>query len=149
MGEFRAMHKYLTIFVALFACHGSLFAHGRQIKPLNQHSWLNTNTEGHSIINVSDDLKVTEGPIVPKYEFAEVGSDSGAHYGDAFRPTTPGSSPGVGHKKFEEEKGMKVMGVLVHSPDVKVSVINGFSPTEPGHSPGVGHPRQNKSGKQN
>ncbi|TKY70558.1 DNA-directed RNA polymerase II subunit RPB [Spatholobus suberectus] len=73
---------------------------------------------------------------------------------NAFRPTTPGNSPGVGHKKFEEDKGiMKVKGVLVHSPDVKVSVAEGFEndfrPTDPGNSPGVGHPHENKSGQLN
>lgn len=150
MDEFQTMHKYFTIFVALFACHGSLFAHGRQIKPLNQHSSLNTNPILAPLSRTS--IKVIEAPIVPKFKFSDVDSgDSGADHANAFRPTTPGNSPGVGHKKFEgEDKGMKVMGTLVHSPDVKASVAdagsfeNDFRPTDPGHSPGVGHPRQNK-----
>ncbi|KAG4973241.1 hypothetical protein D0Y65_029085 [Glycine soja] len=152
MGEFQTMHKYFTIFVAvLVACHGSLFAHGRQIKPLNQHSSL-LNTKPTILAPLRTSIKLIDAPIVPKFKFADVDSgDSGADHANAFRPTTPGNSPGVGHKKFEgEDKGMKVMGTLVHSPDVKASVAdagsfeNDFRPTDPGHSPGVGHPRQNK-----
>ena len=145
MGEFQTMHKYFTIFVAvLVACHGSLFAHGRQIKPLN------LNTKPTILAPLRTSIKLIDAPIVPKFKFADVDSgDSGADHANAFRPTTPGNSPGVGHKKFEEDKVMKVMGALVHSPDVKTSVAEGsfendFKPTDPGHSPGVGHPRQNK-----
>ena len=160
MGEFQAMHKYFAIFLVLVACHGSISAHGRQAKPLNQHSSLKTNTQGHkhnpqpilaplkTSINYNTQLKV-ESPIVPKYDVALSG-DSGANDVNAFRPTTPGNSPGVGHRKFAaEEKGMKAV-VVVHSPHVKVSVPEGFkndfAPTGAGHSPGVGHPRQHKNG---
>ncbi|KAG4987821.1 hypothetical protein JHK85_030804 [Glycine max] len=133
------MHKYFTIFVAvLVACHGSLFAHGRQIKPLNQHSSL-LNTKPTILAPLRTSIKLIDAPIVPKFKFADVDSgDSGADHANAFRPTTPGNSPGVGHKKFEgEDKGMKVMGTLVHSPDVKASVAdagsfeNDFRPTDP------------------
>ncbi|KAK7309221.1 hypothetical protein RJT34_05773 [Clitoria ternatea] len=132
MVEFQAMHKYFAILLALMACHGSVFSHGRQIKvPLKQNSSLNTNTP-----------KVAS-PIMPKLEGGS--GDSGANYANGFRPTTPGNSPGIGHRKFGEDKDMKVVGALVQSPDVKVSVTKGndFRPT--GHSPGVGHSGENKN----
>jgi len=70
---------------------------------------------------------------------------------NAFRPTTPGSSPGVGHRKFAtEDKDIKAT-VAIQSPDVKVHVTegteSGFKPTNPGHSPGVGHAQQNQIGQ--
>ncbi|CAA0840939.1 Unknown protein [Striga hermonthica] len=41
-------------------------------------------------------------------------------YPNAFRPTNPGPSPGIGHSKLEEGSA--------------------FRPTNPGPSPGIGHP---------
>ncbi|CAJ1929708.1 unnamed protein product [Sphenostylis stenocarpa] len=153
MPEFQSMHKYFTIFLAIVACHGSLFVHGRHIKPLNQHSSLNANPTlaplRATINNVvhtpsEDQLKATEAPIVQKYEFADADSGgSGVGYADSFQPTTPGHSPGVGHNKIdaEDDKDVKVNGVLLHSPHVNVPMAEekDFRPTNPGHSPGVGH----------
>ncbi|KAJ1419116.1 hypothetical protein SESBI_15387 [Sesbania bispinosa] len=131
MGE---MHKYYyAIFLSLvlvIACHG------RQIKQSNQHSlpWLNT---------IIAPLKVKTNLQVKLLAPIDVDSSAGANYANAFRPTTPGNSPGVGHRKFGGEN--KVM-MLVQSPDVKVAAAeaegifkNGFRPTNPGHSPGIGH----------
>ncbi|KAF1862619.1 hypothetical protein Lal_00013380 [Lupinus albus] len=86
--------------------------------------------------------------MIPKYKVASVGY-SKADIISAFRPTSPGDSPGVGHKSVGEDEDMKAV-VVVQSPDVRVHVNdetkNGFKPTNPGHSPGVGHSYQNKNG---
>ncbi|OIV93765.1 hypothetical protein TanjilG_07668 [Lupinus angustifolius] len=84
--------------------------------------------------------------MIPTYEVASVGYSKADI--SAFRPTSPGDSPGVGHR-FEEYGDMKGV-VVVQSPNVRVHVNeetkNGFKPTQPGHSPGVGHAYQNKNG---
>ncbi|KAE8723335.1 Detected protein of unknown function [Hibiscus syriacus] len=58
-------------------------------------------------------------------------------YKDAFRPTTPGNSPGAGHSfgENDEETEQNFAG-RVSSID---GDIEGFRPTTPGHSPGGGH----------
>ncbi|XP_061362242.1 precursor of CEP9-like [Gastrolobium bilobum] len=166
MGKFLATRNVFALFLTLATCNDFLLTHGRQIKPLNQHSSLNTDsvvTKDNSQpplpplktrVNVpipSSDNKV-DSPMMPNYEVASFG-DSGEAYTNAFQPTTPGVSPGVGHRNFKGEgNNMKVM-VAVESPDVKVSVTEGskndFQPTDPGHSPGVGHAQQNKIGNHN
>ncbi|CAK8562390.1 unnamed protein product [Lathyrus sativus] len=70
-----------------------------------------------------------------------------------FRPTTPGSSPGVGHRNIVvEDKNMKTM-VVVRSPNGEVFLTersdDGFKPTNPSHSPGVGHAYHTKIGNKN
>ncbi|KAK7386455.1 hypothetical protein VNO78_26694 [Psophocarpus tetragonolobus] len=159
MGKFQAINKYFSLFLVLVASHGFLLTHGREIKPLNQNSPLNKGTVvpessfqhfKPSVYNVptpSSDKKDDSG-VRPKYGVASVGiSGAGVAYTNGFQPTTPGNSPGVGHRKFaQEDKEMKAK-VTVHSSDVKVyeteGTTNGFKPTNPGHSPGVGHSQQN------
>ncbi|KAK8606838.1 hypothetical protein V6N13_052594 [Hibiscus sabdariffa] len=74
-------------------------------------------------------------------------------YRDAFRPTTPGNSPGAGHSfgEDDEETEQKPAGRF-SSIDGKHS-INGdredFRPTNPGHSPGGGHAFVSKKSKPN
>ncbi|XP_020206961.1 precursor of CEP9 [Cajanus cajan] len=157
MAIFQATRKFLISLLALVAFNGSLLTHGRQIKPLNQHSSLNKGTvvpENNPFpphINVptpSSEKKKVDSFVMPKQGVEGFGDTN------AFRPTTPGNSPGVGHRKFaQEDNDMKAKVVVVHSPDVKVHVIedteNGFKPTNPGHSPGVGHSQQNKIGQLN
>ncbi|KAJ0868004.1 putative encoded peptide [Helianthus annuus] len=46
----------------------------------------------------------------------------------AFRPTTPGSSPGAGHSFTKQE-----------SYSNSEAVADAFKPTKPGNSPGAGH----------
>ena len=89
--------------------------------------------------------KTQARPIKPLNQQSSLNTqDSGATHTNSFRPTTPGSSPGVGHRNFVvEDKNTRTM-VVVHSPDVEVFVTNkrsddGFKPTNPSHSPGVGH----------
>ncbi|KAL5063942.1 hypothetical protein RYX36_025679 [Vicia faba] len=79
--------------------------------------------------------------------------NSNATHATGFRPTTPGSSPGVGHRKFVvNDKNVKTM-VVVRSPNGEVFVTersdDGFKPTNPSHSPGVGHAYHTKIGHLN
>ncbi|XP_057419286.1 precursor of CEP9 [Lotus japonicus] len=125
MGEFQARTIYFLVFLALFACNCSLLCHGRPLKPVNS-------------------------PIMPNQDVATSGDAAGASYTNAFEPTTPGNSPGVGHRSFAGEDNKMV---AAQSPDVGVSVTQGsesdFKPTDPGHSPGVGHAYQEKIGHLN
>ncbi|XP_027346507.1 precursor of CEP9-like [Abrus precatorius] len=154
MGAFQATRKHLAVFLLLVACNDSLLTHGRQIKPLNQHSSLNKGTlkplkaRVSNVPTPSSENKKVDSSAIPKHGVASFDDSADTN---AFRPTTPGSSPGVGHRKFED-KDVKAM-VAVQSPDVKVyaagATTNGFKPTDPGHSPGVGHSQQNKIGQLN
>ncbi|XP_061361875.1 precursor of CEP9-like [Gastrolobium bilobum] len=155
MVKFQAMHKYFAVFLVLVTFHGSLLTHARKIKPLHTNTMMLLEDNAQptlpplkTSVNVptpSSENKV-ESPMLPKYGAASYG-DSGSDT-NAFRPTTPGSSPGVGHRNFAgEDNNMKAV-VVVKSPDVEVSMtegINDFRPTEPGNSPGVGHPYQHKN----
>ncbi|GMJ07986.1 hypothetical protein HRI_004467800 [Hibiscus trionum] len=74
-------------------------------------------------------------------------------YKDAFRPTTPGNSPGAGHSfgEDDEETEQKPAG-RVSSIDGKHSINGdkeGFRPTNPGHSPGGGHASVSQKSKPN
>ncbi|KAL3725969.1 precursor of CEP6-like [Eucalyptus grandis] len=68
---------------------------------------------------------------------------------DDFRPTTPGSSPGVGHS-FD---GLKKEAVRLKTPSgdeerlTVMGITDDFEATRPGHSPGVGHAVQNEEPK--
>ncbi|CAJ1942775.1 unnamed protein product [Sphenostylis stenocarpa] len=149
MAKFQTVHRCFFIFIALVACHGSFLAHGRKIKSLNQHSSPNTNTVANNIPSPKTYVEP------PQYEGAsKLEESSGADNTNAFRPTTPGGSPGVGHGIITSEyhNNMKSM-VAVQSPDVEVFVTEGskydFKPTDPGHSPGVGHAYLTKIGQEN
>ncbi|KAL9326966.1 hypothetical protein ACSQ67_007611 [Phaseolus vulgaris] len=93
----------------------------------------------------SSEKKKVDSFAIAKHDVESFGDTN------AFRPTTPGNSPGVGHRKFAtQDKDMKAT-VAVESPDVKVHVTegteSGFKPTNPGHSPGVGHAQHNQIGQ--
>ncbi|XP_059670945.1 precursor of CEP9-like [Cornus florida] len=63
--------------------------------------------------------------------------DSVAVYKDDFRPTSSGSSPGVGHKYKDD-----IEPILRNVPGVTYSFAENsddFRPTNPGGSPGAGH----------
>ncbi|RDX66684.1 Precursor of CEP9, partial [Mucuna pruriens] len=163
MGKFQDMNKYFAVFLALVACHDSLLTHGKEIKPLNQHSSLNKGIvvpednpqplkASVNNVPISSSENKDDSTVTPKNGVASFGY-SGAAYTNVFRPTPPGNSPGVGHRKFaQQDKDMKAK-VAVQNPDVKVYVTEGktnaFKPTNPGHSPGVGHAQQNKIGQLN
>ncbi|KAL3725964.1 hypothetical protein ACJRO7_030930 [Eucalyptus globulus] len=82
--------------------------------------------------------------IVPSSTTRDQAADLGesdAVYKDDFRPTTPGSSPGVGHSFVGSKKG----GAEAKAPSNNeerltiTEILGDFRPTGPGHSPGVGH----------
>ncbi|XP_047155344.1 precursor of CEP9-like [Vigna umbellata] len=156
MATFHAKPRCVVIFLALVAFNGSLVSHCRQIKPLNQHSSKKDTVELDN--NPSPLLKASA--IIPttssenkKVDSFVISKDDVEGLGDtnAFRPTTPGSSPGVGHRKFAAEDKDTKATVAVQSSDVKVHFTegteSGFKPTNPGHSPGVGHAQQNQIGQ--
>ncbi|XP_022638482.1 precursor of CEP6-like [Vigna radiata var. radiata] len=144
MATFHAKPRCVVIFLALVAFNGSLVAHCRQIKPLNKHSSKKKDTEELEF-KASATIPTTSSLVISKHDVEGFGDTN------AFRPTTPGSSPGVGHRKFAaEDKDVKAT-VAVQSPDVKFHFTegteSGFKPTNPGHSPGVGHAQQNQIGQ--
>ncbi|ANM63933.1 unnamed protein product [Arabidopsis thaliana] len=76
-----------------------------------------------------------------------------AGFTDDFVPTSPGNSPGVGHKKgnvnvegfqddFKPTEGRKLLKTNVQD-HFKTGSTDDFAPTSPGHSPGVGHKKGN------
>ncbi|KAJ8770646.1 hypothetical protein K2173_021293 [Erythroxylum novogranatense] len=75
-----------------------------------------------------------------------VSSESTSEYDqNDFRPTTPGTSPGVGHPLESDEIDTKVSSAIHSSTNHFISEQNDeFRPTKPGHSPGVGHVFQTK-----
>ncbi|KAI9113492.1 hypothetical protein K1719_015419 [Acacia pycnantha] len=136
-----AILKYLAAVLILVACHEVDMTQGRQIKALNQpHFWIKKDTTFDS--NVPTLMAVNA--ISSKDTNGDV---------SAYRPTNPGNSPGVGHRKSEvENKEMKEKVAVIQSPPdvVEYSLDEGskndFRPTDPGHSPGAGHAaHQNKN----
>ncbi|KAI9113632.1 hypothetical protein K1719_015559 [Acacia pycnantha] len=145
MGE--AILKYLALtLIILVACHEVDMAQGRQIKALNQqHFWVNKGTIIDSNVPTSSaEMAVTVNEISNKDTNGDV---------TAYRPTNPGNSPGVGHRKSGvENEGVKEKVVLVQSPPDVVEYSldeeskNDFRPSDPGHSPGAGRAdHQNKN----
>lgn len=57
-----------------------------------------------------------------------------------FRPTTPGDSPGVGHKEESTDEFLPhPPGSRPGAPNNSPPNVDNFRPTTPGNSPGVGH----------
>ncbi|KAL2333572.1 hypothetical protein Fmac_014785 [Flemingia macrophylla] len=156
------VNKYLFIFLALVACqrHEFIVAHGRKVKAMNQHSSPNTNSNTNTSVAKSTHLRSLESSVnSPEQHYEEASSvgDSVTNYDNAFRPTTPGGSPGVGHRIITSSEDHNVKTIVAvqspRSPLVEVSVTkdskDDFKPTDPGHSPGVGHAYPNKIGQTN
>ncbi|KAH0864682.1 hypothetical protein HID58_081893 [Brassica napus] len=59
---------------------------------------------------------------------------------DEFVPTSPGNSPGLGHKRdnFKPTQGRMLQKTNGQS-HFKTGLTDDFAPTSPGHSPGMGH----------
>ncbi|CAE6075755.1 unnamed protein product [Arabidopsis arenosa] len=101
------------------------------------HKKGNVNVEGFQ-----DDFKPTEGRKLQKtngQDHFKTGST------DDFAPTSPGHSPGVGHRKdtsnvesFQQTNGQN---------HFKTGSTDEFAPTSPGNSPGVGHKKGNANVK--
>ncbi|XP_010412699.1 PREDICTED: uncharacterized protein LOC104699044 [Camelina sativa] len=105
-----------------------------------RHKKGNTNVEGFQ-----DDFKPTEGRKLQKTN-GEIHFKTGST--DDFAPTSPGHSPGVGHKKgnanvekfkddFKPTEGTNGQNHF------KTGSTDDFAPTSPGNSPGIGHKRGN------
>ncbi|KFK28366.1 hypothetical protein AALP_AA8G506000 [Arabis alpina] len=69
---------------------------------------------------------------------ADDGQDHDHHFTagntEDFGPTSPGNSPGIGHKMKENN-------------EIAEGFKDDFKPTTPGHSPGVGHGVKNNEPK--
>ncbi|XVE82768.1 hypothetical protein DITRI_Ditri16bG0032300 [Diplodiscus trichospermus] len=82
-------------------------------------------------------------------------SDFGASlagYKDAFRPTTPGSSPGAGHSFIDDDEDTEQKSVSISPNKDKHSTAGDkeeFRPSNPGHSPGICHACPSKNAKPN
>lgn len=129
--------KYFALFLALIACNYSLQSHARLIKQLNHHN-----------VPISTSEKKVDSSIKSNNEVASYFGDSSEVHTNAFQPTTPGNSPGVGHRYFTEDVNSKKS--VAQSQDdnkyVTEDTTNEFQKTNLGHSPGVGHSYQNKIG---
>ncbi|OWM66240.1 precursor of CEP9-like [Punica granatum] len=125
-----------NIALALFVSHALvLFAEGRPIPSLRDFSSI-------SSVDLSIDKAVKKkvAPAVMALANRQIGfGQSDLANMDDFRPTNPGSSPGVGHaledfmKKAGPRKGLQHINVDDTHP------LTGSRTTGPGHSPGVGH----------
>ncbi|TXG59462.1 hypothetical protein EZV62_014035 [Acer yangbiense] len=142
MAEIRSMYKRLILVAVLVACHAILSAEGRQIKSINKKE--TANKKGSSSINSKKEIFSP-----PTMSFG----DSEASYKDAFRPTTPGKSPSVGHSFSQDQQNAESKSVLADNSQKAGHFITGdkndFRPSAPGHSPGVGHAFRNKNAEPN
>lgn len=148
------MHKYAVFLLAVIACSHFVFSveAGRQIKSVNKVDSKQSKVDNSALMHKEDHHQPDAPSYIPKVAADNSGSsgkkevlppplpDSAiAGYKDAFRPTTPGNSPGAGHS---------FLGVS----DDKHSIAgetDDFRRTNPGHSPGVGHVFQTKNSEPN
>ncbi|KAJ0494885.1 putative encoded peptide [Helianthus annuus] len=101
------------IFFLIIACHAILLVEGRQLKPLKKE------------MQAKHTLSALQKPLRTAISFQV---SSTGRVPTAFRPITPGSTPGAGHSFTEHGLGSS-----------SKAVANGFKPTKPGNSPGAGH----------
>ncbi|XP_044470547.1 precursor of CEP9-like [Mangifera indica] len=182
MADNRSMNT-CVILLALIACsHALLWAEGRQLKIMEKeetakHGSKNINFQQNSGELKEDSLSTKPSVDNPSAENAVSVTgkkeiyppmrlvESAASDTDDFRPTTPGNSPGAGHKhafEGEEELDSRVKGdesttvtaaIAIESPPPTPTLpfgarptpkhADGFRPTAPGHNPRVGHAIQN------
>ncbi|KAB2094636.1 hypothetical protein E1A91_A02G177600v1 [Gossypium mustelinum] len=116
--ESKPMHTF-AVFL-LITCHLVLSVEGRLLKSLSRN----------------DSNQVLPPPTPTKT--SDFG-DSIEGYKEDFRPTTPGSSPGVGHSFAED-----VEDIAERKPS-SISVQGNGNRSIAGHSPGVGHAYPNGS----
>ncbi|KAG4212347.1 hypothetical protein ERO13_A02G159550v2 [Gossypium hirsutum] len=106
--ESKPMHTF-AVFL-LITCHLVLSVEGRLLKSLSRN----------------DSNQVLPPPTPTKT--SDFG-DSIEGYKEDFRPTTPGSSPGVGHSFAEDGNGNR--SIAGHSPGVGHAYPNGSQNSEP------------------
>ncbi|KAK2657437.1 hypothetical protein Ddye_010489 [Dipteronia dyeriana] len=144
MAEIRSMYKRLILVAVLVAWHAILSAEGRQIKSINKKE--TTNKQGSSSSSSINSMKEIFSP--PTMTFGDLEA-----YKDAFRSTTPGNSPSVGHSFAQDQQNAESKLVVADNSQKAGHFITGdkndFKPTAPGHSPGVGHAFLNKIAEPN
>lgn len=143
MASVQYIHMFLFIF-ALIACLEIQISEGRHLKVVNEHEVsfvkIETELQNHAAKDINfdqspqnhkDDQPITRSPSTVPAKSQEVTSLEASHSND-FRPTTPGSSPGIGHSFTGQKDDMPRKVFSTGNPD-------DFRPTGPGHSPGIGH----------
>ncbi|KAJ0557193.1 putative encoded peptide [Helianthus annuus] len=96
---------YLFILILIFSCYSILVTEGRPLKSMKTQD----------VSHHQDNEKDAEKKLIT-----------------AYRPTTPGKSPGAGHS-FTEHRVEDQSEALVNFPRIDPTS------TERGHSPGAGH----------
>ncbi|VVB05200.1 unnamed protein product [Arabis nemorensis] len=95
-----------------------------------------------------DDFKHTEGRMPQKMNGQNHFKTTGST--DDFAPTSPGNSPGIGHKKgnanvkglkndFEPTEERRLQKTNEQDHFITAGSTDDFAPTSPGNSPGMGH----------
>ncbi|KAF9682362.1 hypothetical protein SADUNF_Sadunf05G0101100 [Salix dunnii] len=144
--------KCALFILVLVTCFQILFTEGRPIKSANKQELVSSGKESiedmtkqGSLIAKSQKFSLTAPPVTPNpsVHHSKAGrkemplptvsgvSNSAAVDKDAFRPTTPGVSPGVGHSK--------TIGTKSNNEHSLTDFKDDFQPKSPVHSPGVGH----------
>ncbi|KAJ6304871.1 hypothetical protein OIU78_020426 [Salix suchowensis] len=135
--------KNALFILALVTCFQILLTEGRPIKSANKQQLGSSGQE--SMEDVTKQGSLTAPPVTrnPNVHHSKAGrkemphptvpgfSNSAAVDKDAFRPTTPGVSPGVGHPK--------TIGTKSNNEHSLTDFKDDFQPKTPVHSPGVGH----------
>ncbi|POO02773.1 hypothetical protein TorRG33x02_017590 [Trema orientale] len=138
--------------IALFACHGIISVQGRPLRPMTKslsfHKKIGAaNSETETTNKVSQTILSNDKDTPPSSNHFGVEIEKSSENSavvvniDAFRPTTPGTSPGVGHpRSISNDSGLVERN---NQSNGERHFVTGnkddFRPTAPGHSPGVGH----------
>ncbi|KAB5556942.1 hypothetical protein DKX38_007851 [Salix brachista] len=144
--------KNALFILALVTCFQILLTEGRPIKSANKQELGSSGKESMedvtkqgSLTAKSQKVSLTSPPVThnPRGHHSKAGrkemphptvpgfSNSAAVDKDAFLPTTPGVSPGVGHPK--------TIGTKSNNEHSLTDFKDDFQPKTPVHSPGVGH----------
>ncbi|KAL3725968.1 hypothetical protein ACJRO7_030934 [Eucalyptus globulus] len=157
MADLQVMSKFVIIFT--FMAFGAILtSEGRTIKSARDNELRAVNNDqmheqGSQFLNPSqsptyDDHSDAGKETIPSPTAHDQAVDLGESEAvdrDDFRPTTPGSSPRVGHSFV----GLKKELVPPKAPSgneerlTALGTLDDFEGTRPGHSPGVGHDFQN------
>ncbi|KAJ0097789.1 hypothetical protein Patl1_28736 [Pistacia atlantica] len=141
-----------VILLALIACsHAILWVEGRQLKYKEKEETAKHDSNNINLHQDYAELKVDLQSTKPSVDirsaentlhvtrkkeiFPPIGfGESAASDKHDFRPTTPGNSPGVGHKHAKEEEDVESKVVVNHS--LKSGFKNDVRPPPaPGHIP--------------
>ncbi|KAJ0040779.1 hypothetical protein Pint_28082 [Pistacia integerrima] len=150
------MDKWV-ILLALIACsHAILWAEGRQLKYKEKEETAKHESNNINLHQNAEELKVDLQSTKPSVDipsaentlhvtgkkeiFPTIGfGESAASDENDFRPTTPGNSPGAGHKHAKDEDDEKEIFPPIGFGESAASDKEDFRPTTPGNSPGAGY----------